>query len=58
MGVSIPLKSEKAMQSNSLAEQVRKESPLSYFVVCRLDFKLFSLHLQCSGHVQSINGVE
>ena len=25
---------------------------------CRMDFKLYSLHLQCSGHVPSKNGVD
>ena len=55
--ISFFFKTEHTVQSNRSANQVRKETAI-LLCCCRLDFKLYSSLLQCSGHVQSKNGVD
>ena len=60
LGISIFEKSKKTVESNRSANRVRvrKKETAILLCCCRLDFKLFSSLLQCSGCVQSNNGVD
>ena len=57
LGLSIFEKSKKTVQSNRSANKVTKKRPPSYFDVAAWTLALF-LTLQCSGYVQSNNGVD
>ena len=55
---SIIFKSEKTVKSNCLANRVRKKRSPSYFVFSAWTSNINSSFLQCSGCVQSKNGVD
>ena len=60
LGVSIFEKLEQTVESNHSADRVRKKKPPSYFAVATWTSiqTIYSLLLQCSGCVQSKNGVD
>ena len=58
LDISIFEKPEQTFESNCLADQVRKKRPPSYFGYCQIDFKFYSLLIQCSERVQSKNKVD
>ena len=57
LGNSIFEKSEKIVEFKPFGRLSQKEETAILICFCLLDFKLYSLLSQCSGHVQSKNGV-
>ena len=57
LGISIFEKPEQTVESNRWPTELEKRDPILLYLCC-VDFKLYSLLLQCSGCVQSKYGVD